>query len=57
MPYTAEIIEGDDGEMILTFPEELLDELGWQEGDTLRWRIGDDGTITLDKVVQTDSSE
>ena len=40
----------DDPEcLILTFPDEILDELGWSAGDVLVWDIHDDGTVTIRK--------
>ena len=46
--YTV-TLEGDDDECILPLPDELLDELDWQEGDMLEWIINDDNTITIRK--------
>lgn len=45
-------IEYDDlsDEYILPIPEELLDSLGWVEGDTLRWEYNDDEAILLSKT-------
>mgnify|MGYP001156774461 FL=1 len=37
----------DDG--ILTFPDELMKETGWMEGDVLEWIPNDDGSFTLVK--------
>lgn len=37
--------EGDD--LVLQFPPEMIAELGWQPGDTLRWIDNEDGTFTL----------
>ena len=34
---------------ILTFPDELMEELGWKEGDMLEWIPNDDGSFTLEK--------
>lgn len=31
-------VEQDGDDLILPFPEELLEETGWQEGDTLIWK-------------------
>jgi len=39
--YTVELIEdGDD--LILPFPQEVLDTLGWKEDDILTWEIQND---------------
>ena len=42
----------ETGELILNFPDELLESLGWQEGDVLDWNINDDGTVTMIKVTE-----
>ena len=44
-------IDPETGESVLTFPDELLESLGWQEGDLLDWSVNEeDGTVTLIKV-------
>ena len=45
MKYTLTVDE--DG--ILNLPDELLEETGWKEGDTLEWIPNDDGSFTLVK--------
>lgn len=42
--------DSETGELILSFPDELLESLGWQEGDVLDWAMNDDGTVTMTKV-------
>jgi hypothetical protein len=37
------------GECILQFPEDLLAQTGWKEGDTLNWQDNKDGTWSLSK--------
>ena len=34
---------------ILTFPDELIKETGWEEGDVLEWIPNYDGSFTLVK--------
>lgn len=34
---------------ILTFPQDLIDELGWKEGDVLEWIENTDGSFLLRK--------
>jgi bifunctional DNA-binding transcriptional regulator/antitoxin component of YhaV-PrlF toxin-antitoxin module len=41
----------DDG--ILTFPEKFLEELGWKEGDELKWIDNNDGSFSLVKHDET----
>lgn len=37
--WIAEVQEDPNNpeELILTFPQEMLEELGWKEGDILEW--------------------
>ena len=38
MIYTVEIeLDPKTGEMILPFPQELIDAMGWNVGDQLSW--------------------
>ena len=37
------------GELILPFPSELMDSLGWIEGDVIQWHDNLDGSFTLNK--------
>ena len=46
--YTV-TLEEDGDDCILPLPQQLLNELGWQEGDMLEWIINDDDTITIKK--------
>jgi bifunctional DNA-binding transcriptional regulator/antitoxin component of YhaV-PrlF toxin-antitoxin module len=40
--------DGDD--LILPFPDDILDKIGWKEGDSLEWVDNQDGSFTLRKV-------
>ena len=43
--YWIETIQQDEnGELVLPFPQELLDEVGWKPGDNLEWVDRGDGT-------------
>jgi len=39
----------ETGDGILTFPEDLLAQTGWQEGDVLQWKDLGDGSWSLEK--------
>ena len=39
----------DTGDCMLTFPEDLLAEAGWTEGDTLEWKDLGNGSWQLQK--------
>jgi bifunctional DNA-binding transcriptional regulator/antitoxin component of YhaV-PrlF toxin-antitoxin module len=43
--YIIEVQEADNGDLFIEFPDDLIDTLGWQEGDILDWRIKDEGII------------
>jgi bifunctional DNA-binding transcriptional regulator/antitoxin component of YhaV-PrlF toxin-antitoxin module len=47
--YIIEVQENDQGDLFIEFPDELIDELGWQEGDVLNWDLKGTG-IVLSKV-------
>lgn len=49
MSYILEIQEDENGDLFLTFPDEIIEELGWEEGDILNWDVKGDG-IVLSKV-------
>ena len=50
--WTITLEENPDNpeEVILQFPDDLLTEAGWAEGDTLKWIDNQDGTFILEKV-------
>jgi bifunctional DNA-binding transcriptional regulator/antitoxin component of YhaV-PrlF toxin-antitoxin module len=49
MSYILEVQEDENGEQYITFPDEIIEELGWQEGDVLNWDVRGEG-IVLSKV-------
>ena len=36
-----------DDEGVMTFPEELVAAMGWDEGTVLSWNVSEDGKIIL----------
>ena len=54
--YTATVEEDEDGNAVIPLPQEMLEELGWNEGDTLDWDASKDGQIILSKK-QTEETE
>ena len=38
-----------DEDGILTFPDEMIEHRGWEEGDVLEWVDNQDGSFTLKK--------
>lgn len=45
MSYILEIEEDQNGDQYVTFPEDILEELGWLEGDLLEWNMKGEGII------------
>ena len=46
--FTANVVEDENGEQLLVFPEGCLPE-DWTEGTVLLWVDNEDGTWTLKK--------
>ena len=42
---------GDDG--ILNLPDDVMEDLGWKEGDLLIWIDNEDGSFSLKKYEKT----
>ncbi len=49
MSYILEVQEDENGDLFITFPDEVIEELGWQEDDILEWNLKGDG-IVLSKL-------
>ena len=45
-----EDIEGDPNNVNMNIPEEIMQQMGWKEGDTIKVEIGDKGTVIITKV-------
>jgi nitrous oxide reductase accessory protein NosL len=43
-------------DLILQFPDDLLEQAGWKEGDTLEWTDNKDGSYSLKKKEVTNGS-
>ncbi len=49
MSYILEVQEDENGDQYITLPDEVIEELGWQEGDVLNWDVRGNG-IVVSKV-------
>ena len=48
--WTVELQDDPEtGDLILPFPEDMLKETGWKEGDELVWKDNQDGSWSLTK--------
>jgi hypothetical protein len=52
--YKVEVQENSEGEAFIEFPEGVIEELGWREGDTIKWEDNHDGSFTLKKKQKTE---
>ena len=53
--YTVTLEEDPDtGDLLLPFPDELLERMGWVEGDTLVWGNSDVGIFLTKKENESD---
>ena len=53
--WTLEVKEDpENGYCILEFPEDLMEEAGWKEGDELEWIDNKNGSYTLKKKEPTE---
>lgn len=43
--FVGTVEEDANGELIITFPEEMIAHLGWQEGDVIEWDTDDLGRV------------
>ena len=47
--YILEVQEDDNGDCYIVLPDEVVEDLGWQEGDVLDWDVKGNG-IVLSKM-------
>lgn len=47
--FNVQLINDDNGEIVLPIPVEITDELGWVEGDTIGFEITGEGEVILFK--------
>ncbi len=37
----------EEGELAMTFPKDLLEDLDWHSGDIIEFRVNDDGSFRM----------
>jgi len=50
--WTVIVEEANDssGDLVMPLPQDMLDQVGWVEGDTLEWIDNKDGSWSIQKV-------
>jgi len=52
--WTTQVVEEEGtGELVILFPPDLMDSVGWKEGDTLAWVMSDDGLSCYIRKLQS----
>jgi len=46
--------DSETGELYLQFEPDMLNQMGWCEGDVLEWIMNDDGTTCIQKANDFD---
>jgi hypothetical protein len=51
-----EDIPGDDENILMNIPQEILEAQGWGEGTQLKIEIGDQGTIIMSEIKEEETN-
>ena len=43
----------ESGEMMIDLPQEIVDELGFEPGDMVQWKVDENGCVTIVKYMDT----
>lgn len=54
---TAQVVEDENGEMLLEFPVEFLNQMGWHEETMLEWIIDEEEIMLREAKNVTDKIE
>lgn len=53
--YIIEVQEAENGDLFIVLPDDIVETLGWQEGDVLDWRLKGE-SIVLSNISDKISS-
>jgi len=45
-------IPDDPENVLMTIPPEVMEKMGWKEGDNIKVKVGDQGTVIIEKVEE-----
>lgn len=49
--YTTTVVEDPEtNDIMIEFPENMLYDLGWRDGDVVEWSVSENGTIYIKKL-------
>ena len=52
--WTTQVVEEEGtGELVILFPPDLMESVGWKEGDHLAWVLSDDGLSCYIRKLQS----
>lgn len=50
--YIGEVVEDEEGELVIELPLDMLNQMGWDEHTLLEWLIEEDKVILKEKEVE-----
>lgn len=53
--YVGHVVE-EDGELLLVFPAKMMEDLGWEVGDTIVWDMPDGSNVIIAKKAKDDAN-
>jgi hypothetical protein len=53
MVTTVTYFDEESGEMMLDLPQEIVDELGFEPGDMVQWKVDENGCVSIVKYMDT----
>ena len=56
--YVIEVVEDDNGDLVLPFTDDILNVVGWNKGDIIDWKDNKDGSFSLTKKeIKTETED
>ena len=55
--YIGNVVEDENGELLLEFPVDMLSQMGWDEGTLLEWMIDEEERVYLKEAEDASSGE
>lgn len=55
MKWTVTVEQDENGELVLPFNQEMMNAVGWNIGDTVKWQQSNNGEWTLTKIEPSET--